>query len=100
MWLVFLFRSAGNVCLFFQLLTSIAGLFRLICASLRGRRKKVRGGEREKSAKGKNAASGRALFKLFIIYIFNVVVTSRGKGHYDTIGEFTTSLKMSFSFSY
>ena len=58
----------------------------------------MRGGEREKSAKGKEA-SGHTLLKLFITVIFNVVVTSKGKGHYGTIGEFTTSLRISFSFS-
>ena len=58
----------------------------------------MRGGEREKSAKGKEA-SGHTLLKLFIIVFFNVVVTSKGKGHYGTIGEFTTSLRISFSFS-
>ena len=43
----------------------------------------MREGEREKRAKGKNA-SGHALFKLFVIDIFNinVVVTSKGRGHY------------------
>ena len=60
-----------------------------IWVSLRGRRKKVRGGEREKSAKGKEA-SGHTLLKLFI---------TKGKGHYGTIGESTTSLRISFSFS-
>lgn len=43
----------------------------------------MREGEREKRAKGKKA-SGHALSKLFVIDIFNinVVVTSKGKGHY------------------
>ena len=35
-----------------------------------------------------------------LLDIFNVVVTSRGKEHYGTTGEFTTSLRISFSFSY
>lgn len=44
----------------------------------------MREGEREKRAKGKKA-SGHALSKLFVIDIFNinVVVTSKGKGHYE-----------------
>lgn len=44
----------------------------------------MREGEREKREKRKKA-SGHALSKLFVIYIFNinVVVTSKGKGHYE-----------------
>lgn len=68
---------------FIQLLTCTTGLFRTMAPSAWQARKDEEG-EREKREKRKKA-SGHALSKLFVIYIFNinVVVTSKGKGHYE-----------------
>ena len=68
-----------------------------IWASVRGRHKKVKGrGEGEKREREGSIWACASQ----VLDIFNVVVTSRGKEHYGTIGEFTTSLRISFSFSY
>ena len=68
-----------------------------IWASVYGRHKKVKGrGEGEKRERDGSIWACASQ----VLDIFNVVVTSRGKEHYGTTGEFTTSLRISFSFSY
>ena len=69
----------------------------LIWASVYGRHKKVKGrGEGEKREREGSIWACASQ----VLDIFNVVVTSRGKEHYGTTGEFTASLRISFSFSY